>query len=345
MLPKSVRIEKRLKECHLLVDGYIRSLQSNLDKMIPEVISALCFESYYIDDPNSYTWIISDKSMMDAMKIASPVKSWTSDTFELSNLKWHLRIYPGGADYTHNRRGFVVLYFYLVAFPPQIQSISMIYTLRCVEADIQYTHAPVLTKNLNFGGWNEQLLPSADLQNLDRLTLSLEISITAIIDKNGADITDEYIGNVWSIKSEDYSEWSLISQRMDELTERVSKMEGILNGMQTNDTKQNDDDEGLEVMMKKFKSIKDRLNGSSKLDEKDSNKLVLKVWLENKVRLSSYYPMLIQNGVEDLETVSLLTDGDLQKLGINKVGHRKKLLHYIEQLKQQRSNEGNTNHM
>merc|ERR1712129_123784 len=86
-------------------------------------------------------------------------------------------------------------------------------------------YAPTLTRSNNYGGWNEQLMPSTRLRTLNRLTLAVDLDIVAIFDKNGQDITAKYSDKAWSIKSDEYSQIERVSRQMNELIQRMNKME------------------------------------------------------------------------------------------------------------------------
>eukprot|EP01084_Bolivina_argentea_P254227 427370_1 len=67
-------------------------------------------------------------------------------------------------------------------------------------------------------------------------------------------------------------------------------------------------------------------------DSKD--KQDVKVWLETKVKLPQYYGLFIENGLETLNIIQLLTKQELDEIGIKKIGHRLQILNEIQKLKQ-----------
>eukprot|EP00484_Ammonia_sp_Unknown_P019217 CAMPEP_0197036396 /NCGR_PEP_ID=MMETSP1384-20130603/13906_1 /TAXON_ID=29189 /ORGANISM="Ammonia sp." /LENGTH=667 /DNA_ID=CAMNT_0042466573 /DNA_START=33 /DNA_END=2032 /DNA_ORIENTATION=- len=62
-------------------------------------------------------------------------------------------------------------------------------------------------------------------------------------------------------------------------------------------------------------------------------------WLTEIVRLPQYFGLLLENGYDDLESIEDLTVSELQQIGIEKVGHRKKLIKYAGKLRQHRAAE------
>eukprot|EP00483_Globobulimina_turgida_P001819 UN01821 len=58
----------------------------------------------------------------------------------------------------------------------------------------------------------------------------------------------------------------------------------------------------------------------------------LKNWLFETVKLPQYLSVLVNNGYDDLESMHDITFNELQTVGINKMGHRKKLIKYAGML-------------
>ena len=55
-------------------------------------------------------------------------------------------------------------------------------------------------------------------------------------------------------------------------------------------------------------------------------------WLEDIVRLPQYYDIFVDNGFDDMEFIKDVTNEDLQEIGIDKLGHRKRLMKCIDEL-------------
>ena len=55
-------------------------------------------------------------------------------------------------------------------------------------------------------------------------------------------------------------------------------------------------------------------------------------WLKDTVKLPKYYGLLIDQGFDDLESVEDLTMDDLKQIGIDKLGHQKRIIKYAQQL-------------
>ena len=52
----------------------------------------------------------------------------------------------------------------------------------------------------------------------------------------------------------------------------------------------------------------------------------VKEWLTNEVKLPQYFVALKGDGFDDMESVQDVTEDDLKAIGIDKTGHRRKIL-------------------
>merc|ERR1712228_673622 len=68
--------------------------------------------------------------------------------------------------------------------------------------------------------------------------------------------------------------------------------------------------------------------------ESNMNRNEVKEWLSTKCLLPQYYDLFIENGIEDLSVIQLLAESDILDLGINKLGHKLKIVHEIKKLKE-----------
>ena len=71
-------------------------------------------------------------------------------------------------------------------------------------------------------------------------------------------------------------------------------------------------------------------NQSGKINHK---KTELHKWFKYEVCLEEYYDLFIKNGFEELNTLISINMNDLVSLGINKLGHRIKIMQSIAKLK------------
>ena len=59
----------------------------------------------------------------------------------------------------------------------------------------------------------------------------------------------------------------------------------------------------------------------------------MKNWIKDEVKLSQYCELLMENGFEDMESMKDITMEHLREMGINKMGHRLKLMKSVAKLK------------
>ena len=55
--------------------------------------------------------------------------------------------------------------------------------------------------------------------------------------------------------------------------------------------------------------------------------------MEDEVKLPQYFELLKEAGFDDLESVQDVTEDDLEAMGINKTGHRRKIIKFVTKLK------------
>ena len=65
----------------------------------------------------------------------------------------------------------------------------------------------------------------------------------------------------------------------------------------------------------------------------DSEDIKLKKWMVNVVKLPQYFELLMENGFEDMESMKDITMEHLREIGIDKIGHRLKLMKAVAALR------------
>lgn len=61
----------------------------------------------------------------------------------------------------------------------------------------------------------------------------------------------------------------------------------------------------------------------------------IRLWLTVTMKMPQYLPLFIRNGYDDMEIVREMTDSELSQIGIDKIGHRKKMLKYLHKMDHQ----------
>ena len=68
------------------------------------------------------------------------------------------------------------------------------------------------------------------------------------------------------------------------------------------------------------------------MNRKDSQLVAFRKWMENTLKLPEYTALFIENGIENLNVVRMLTVTELNQIGISKIGHRMQILRAISML-------------
>ena len=159
-----------------------------------------------------------------------------------------------------------------------------------------------------------------------------------------------------------------IMLKLDQLNMRINKMEKTINDIQL---KLNEDDEKskqrarsklninsdssidknvvykdsrMDLMEQQIKSLQQSMDRYHHQNPQNiHNHENLKSWLKNKVQLPQYFDVFISNGIEDLQTASLLTMNAIKSIGIDKIGHQMKILNQVIELKENEVHLNNNN--
>ena len=76
------------------------------------------------------------------------------------------------------------------------------------------------------------------------------------------------------------------------------------------------------------------LNEGSHGDDQENSELVaVRRWMISVVKLPQYLDVFIENGFDDLSLIQMMRSNDLEDLGIDKKGHRLKIMREIDKLK------------
>ena len=91
--------------------------------------------------------------------------------------------------------------------------------------------------------------------------------------------------------------------------------------------------------------MQNKLNNKPNKNKNISEKEKLRLWLKNVVHLEEYFNLFTKNGFDELDDMKDITINDLNIIGIKKLGHKKKLIKYIQKLNanNNKNNENNKN--
>ena len=286
----------------------------------------LCFNFYYLTD--SYSWIITDPSLLNQIKTAKPRDGWKSPVFPLYGFQWYLKVYPNGS--TSKEKGWVQIYFKLAnsVLPPKVKQLFTIFEITEQETNTQSVfHYTYRNSHLSWGGTHN--LKTAEIENHNRLIFTANIQSLTAFDDNGDDVTEKY--HKTKINAISQSHEQQLTEKLNSLTSKMDELVKIVKGMQ----KRMDDIElKIESKDDEFKAMKQELRRLTSSNDINPERRKLKIWLEDKVKLPQYYAIFINNGIDDLSTARLLTMEGLKGMGIDIVGHQMKILSQVVKLSQ-----------
>eukprot|EP01083_Nonionella_stella_P012944 36548_1 len=140
---------------------------------------------------STYTWKITDPSLMRQIKNAKNKARWSSPIFSVGGFRWHLDFTPNGN--TNTRIGDAIVFLHLAFLPAKVKSIEIAKKIRLFETDTVSNMSHTYDKGAMGWGWAENQIQTTKLQNLTTLTLSVKIDIFGVYDHEDNDITNQYI--------------------------------------------------------------------------------------------------------------------------------------------------------
>ena len=307
--------------CTSLIQGYARRTQRLLRQIIPQSIVKLLFNLYFIENPNEHVWQIIDPQLLSRMKAARAGEGFRSPIFWMHNFRWELKCFPNGDN--SQRAGSVLLFLYLVALSPKIDAVQIDRGYTLVETNTtKRNHTTTLTHDKMYAhSWKMAKAKTTELQPLSQVTFKVNINLRSVFDKNGRDVTRQFVSHQdsWTDAIPVTRYQQSLEDKLDSLLLRMDEMQDDIDRIQTLHCK-------VEEMEKQMSSFALHNDGNPERQK-------LKRWLTDKVKLPEYFELFIENGVEDLCTVQLLDEESLRGIGMDKIGHRLKMIHHIEALK------------
>eukprot|EP01083_Nonionella_stella_P032350 88543_1 len=140
---------------------------------------------------STYTWKITDPSLVRSMKHAKNGSQWKSPIFSIGGFRWYLDVFPNGHNKDHN--GYVQLYLNLAFLPPKVKSICIGRECRLIETDTIDNRDSTYEKGGMGWGWGLTRLQTENIKNLTTLTFSAKIDVYGVIDLEDNDVTNQYI--------------------------------------------------------------------------------------------------------------------------------------------------------
>lgn len=90
------------------------------------------------------------------------------------------------------------------------------------------------------------------------------------------------------------------------------------------------------ILKEKVDVLQEAVKGHENKEETEEEKF--RKWLQDEVKLPQYFGMLKQNGFDDMDSLQDLVEEDLSEMGIEKVGHRRRLMRNVDKWKEIVSN-------
>jgi len=287
-------------------------------------------------DPNHHEWKITDEETIAAIRRKETVHG---PRFRMCGFSWRLKFDP------EFKANVATLSLVLVSLPPKIQAIDVRRVMFLKEQNVKISTDTPFGKGSEKGlswGWSASTLSTADALKLDTFTFGVEITLNAVYNTDDEDVTDSYLlrstKSPKMIKSANIAPSSLnmltakidaLSQRMDSLATAVEVIQNRLN----EDEKENGN--AVQQQIDAINAKLQTLGGNSSVVEDNSAEAIFKKWVEDTLKLPEYYELFMENGVETLNDIKLLTESELKMIGITKIGHRKRMEKAIEALQGQ----------
>eukprot|EP01083_Nonionella_stella_P288471 981610_1 len=304
---------------------------------------------------STYTWKITDPSLVRQIKNAKNNAKWSSPTFAGGGFRWYLDFRPNG--HTNKYMGYAIIFLCLASLPPKVKSIQIRKEFRLIETDAGHSANSTYAKGTMSLGWQATQLQTKEIQNLTAFTFSVKIDICGVYDHEDNDITNQYINtnNEESkhspLQCAKQCDQKLLEVRLDSLTSSVDKLANSVQSLEqrlvdleqrTNEEQKDNNNDTLDKLTAEMKVMKQDLRKLSTIAKANPKRLALQSWLENKVGFPQFYDTFVENGIEDLSIASLLTMESIKGMGIDKIGHQMKILRAVTELNHKNINEGDT---
>eukprot|EP01083_Nonionella_stella_P281697 958619_1 len=140
---------------------------------------------------STYTWKITDPSLVRQIKNAKNKAQWSSPMFSGGGFRWFLDFSPNGYDNTNI--GYAYTFLRLASLPPKVKSIQIAKELRLIETNTMHNESTAYEKGRKSIGWRSTELQTKEIQNLTTLTFSVKIDVGGVYDHEDNDITNQYI--------------------------------------------------------------------------------------------------------------------------------------------------------
>ena len=303
---------------------------------------------------STYSWNVSDPSVIQKMKAAKHGVRFFSPIFKLHNLRWQVEIWPNGQ--SDKSEGKTQTFINLVSLPPSIRQITVRRTQELLGTDARTTTSRDLNKDRMYcPSWHESDAKTVRgfIMKKDHFVINVDIQILTMYDEENNEVSDQYLSveesgqGTIGLPTKNFFNEQLqlmtaqldsVLSKMEQFDTRIGEMENRMEGIQLRmDEEQKDGN--MDQVMQEIATLKKQVKQLMLKEHMSPEQQKLKSWLENTVKMPDYFDVFIEGGIEDLETVSMLTKNELNDIGISKVGHQVKILGAAKKLPLHQNNE------
>ena len=188
------------------------------------------------------------------------------------------------------------------------------------------------------------MLMHARIDSLETAMQSVSTSLRAVVSK--LDLLEQRVNRINKQSASIQLQSAMTTQSdMNELRQYSTSMDSTLKEVQKQtDGKfrgQSESNESKSVkilamvnqLKKEMRALREAQNPGDEELKEETEEMKLKKWMEDEVKLPQYFELLKEDGFDDLESVQDVTEDDLKAMGINKTGHRRKIIKFVTKLK------------
>eukprot|EP01084_Bolivina_argentea_P103440 185274_1 len=305
-------------------------------------------------------WTLKDQELIKAMKL--PKLSFAEGPKKhIGNVEIYLAFYPcvgnDENEYDNNYNEYCELKVGIDFDLPLVCK----WKIDCPELNIHSSLTNTFDINNNEWEWGNQNVSAEKIEGRNsfnsyyipakkQLTFDVTIRIKCVYNHKNQQVAK----NNWDVLlgiSKLPIHQNIDNVSVSSLTKMISKLQNEVNILRSYvfEEKKNDNDADSKItnvtfellsLREKYKLLHQKIETIEKKEKhgKASQKEILRLWLKETVGLEEYFYVLVKNGFDGMESVKMLTMNELNVLGIDKMGHRMKILKYIAKLNQKKSN-------
>eukprot|EP01084_Bolivina_argentea_P024871 46304_1 len=280
------------------------------------------------------------KWKMDPKTVNIYKQSATAQTFQshIFDNMWKLETY---LIRTGNTTGFIGICLRLCNVPPFIYKIATELSFICKETEIVKGSYTVEFDCNNQSQGIPQFMSLTDINALQIVTFAVQIKILNVkyIEFNKNNINHIYdpmqINQILSIAVTESDTEILFNSNHNILTEIQSKILKLDKQMIDLrlimcEEKKNDD---LDVIKDEIKLLKQMIDKIQLKNKRSNIKYTeMQKWMTEVVKLPEYIDLFINNGLEDMNIIKDITMETLTVIGIQKIGHKMKIIKQVAKL-------------